>query len=162
MRWLSDQLHAKGLKFGVYTDISLHTCGGSGSMGHYKIDAETYAHDWQVDYLKVDYCGYTAGPTNLTSGYLSYQPQPQYDAWMALGKELNATGRQIYYSICPHRPVKPTDGLPSEWAGDIAYVTFRLDFHRFDRLELDLRGRRHVQGAAFSCVRLKSADIVLI
>ena len=38
----------KGLKFGVYTDISLHTCGGSGSQGHYTLDAETYAHDWQV------------------------------------------------------------------------------------------------------------------
>ena len=121
MRWLSDQLHAKGLKFGVYTDISNHTCGGSGSMGHYKIDAETYAHDWQVDYLKVDFCGPTPGPTNLSSGRVSYQPQPQYDAWMELGNELNATGRPIYYSICPHHPIKPTDGLPSEWVGDVAY-----------------------------------------
>eukprot|EP01043_Picozoa_sp_COSAG02_P002482 COSAG02_NODE_57_length_43668_cov_118.217196_19_plen_612_part_00 len=121
MRWLSDQLHAKGLMFGVYTDISLHTCGGSGSMGHYKLDAETYAHDWQVDYLKVDFCGATPGPTNLSTGHVSYQPQPQYDAWMALGKELNATGRPIYYSICPHRPVLATDGLPAEWVGDVAY-----------------------------------------
>ena len=40
---------------------------------------------------------------------------------MALGKELNATGRPIYYSICPHRPVQPADGLPAEWAGDDAY-----------------------------------------
>ena len=120
MRWLSDQLHAKGLMFGVYTDISLHTCGGSGSMGHYKLDAETYAHDWQVDYLKVDFCGATPGPTNLSTGHVSYQPRPQYDAWMALGKELNATGRPIYYSICPHRPVLATDGLPAEWVGDVA------------------------------------------
>ena len=56
MRWLSDQLHAKGLKFGVYTDISNHTCGGSGSMGHYKIDAETYAHDWQIVGLRCGLC----------------------------------------------------------------------------------------------------------
>ena len=50
MRWLSDQLHAKGLKFGVYTDISNHTCGGSGSMGHYKTDAETYVKkEWATD-----------------------------------------------------------------------------------------------------------------
>ena len=42
------------------------------------------------------------------------------------------------------------------------YVTFRLSFHHFDRLELDLRGHMHVWGAAFSCLRLKLADIVLI
>jgi alpha-galactosidase len=122
MRWLSDQLHAKGLKFGVYTDISLHTCGGSGSMGHYTIDADTYAHDWQIDYLKVDFCGSTAGPTNLSNGRVSYQQQPQYDAWMALGRALNATGRPIYYSICPHRPIGAADGLPQEWVGDVAYA----------------------------------------
>jgi len=122
IRWLADQLHAKGLKLGVYTDISLHTCGGSGSMGHYQIDAETYAYDWEVDYLKVDYCGPTSGSTNITTGRVSYQPGPQYDAWMALGLALNATGRPIYYSICPHRPVAASDGLPPEWTGGLAYA----------------------------------------
>ena len=42
------------------------------------------------------------------------------------------------------------------------YVTFRLNFHHFDHFELDLRGHTHVRGAAFSCLRLKLADIVLI
>ena len=42
------------------------------------------------------------------------------------------------------------------------YVTFRLNFHHFDRFELDLRGHTHVRGAAFSCLRLKLAEIVLI
>ena len=42
------------------------------------------------------------------------------------------------------------------------YVTFRLDFHHFDHFELDLRRHIHVRGAAFSCLRLKWADIVLI
>ena len=42
------------------------------------------------------------------------------------------------------------------------YGTFRLNFHHFDHFELDLRGYIHVRGAAFSCLRLKLADIVLI
>ena len=42
------------------------------------------------------------------------------------------------------------------------YVTFRLNFHRFDRFELDLRRYTQLWGAAFSCPRLKSADMVLI
>ena len=44
----------------------------------------------------------------------------------------------------------------------VRYVTFRRNFHQFDRLELDLRGNMHVRRAAFSPLRLKLADIVLI
>jgi len=59
IRNLSDTLHAMGLLFGVYTDLSGHTCGDgpdTGSLGHYKADAAMFAHEWQVDYLKVDFC----------------------------------------------------------------------------------------------------------
>ena len=36
--------------------MSSHSCGsGPGSLGHYKQDALTFAHDWQADYLKVDF-----------------------------------------------------------------------------------------------------------
>ena len=42
------------------------------------------------------------------------------------------------------------------------YGTSRPNFHHFDRFELDLRRHVHVRGAAFSCLRLKLADIVLI
>ena len=42
------------------------------------------------------------------------------------------------------------------------YVTFWPNFHHFDRFELDLRGHMHVWGAAFSCLRIKLADMVLI
>ena len=42
------------------------------------------------------------------------------------------------------------------------YGTLRLNFHRFDRFELGLRGHTHVQGAAFSCLRFKLADMLPI
>ena len=45
---------------------------------------------------------------------------------------------------------------------DPGYFTFRLNFHHFDRFELDLRRHIHVRGATFSCLRLKLADMVLI
>ena len=48
------------------------------------------------------------------------------------------------------------------WATSAGYGTFRLNFHHFDRFELDLRGHTQVRGAAFPCLRLKLADIVLI
>ena len=56
------------------------------------------------------------------------------------------------------------------WSGEViieaaswkGYGTFRLNFHRFDRFELDLRGHTQVWGAAFSCLRLKWAEMVLM
>ena len=47
-------------------------------------------------------------------------------------------------------------------SGFAMYITFRPNFHHFDRFELDFRGHIHVWGAAFSCLRLKWADMVLI
>ena len=44
----------------------------------------------------------------------------------------------------------------------LGYGTFRLKFHHFDRIELNLHRHTHVRGAAFSCLRLQLADIVLI
>jgi len=73
----------------VYTDIGHGSCGpGPGSGGFYSSDSLLFA-SWEVDYLKVDNCG-TLDPS------LS-----QWDYWSQFRDALNATGRQIYYSICP-------------------------------------------------------------
>lgn len=54
--FLSFQVHSKGLKLGIYADVGKKTCAGyPGSLGHYDIDAETFA-DWGVDLLKFDGC----------------------------------------------------------------------------------------------------------
>jgi alpha-galactosidase len=53
---LADHVHARGLKFGIYSDAGRLTCGGRpGSQGHEYQDALTYAR-WGVDYLKYDWC----------------------------------------------------------------------------------------------------------
>jgi alpha-galactosidase len=55
--WLADQIHALGLRFGIYTAIGTRTCQSlPGSWGHYDQDAETFA-SWGVDFVKVDVCG---------------------------------------------------------------------------------------------------------
>eukprot|EP00052_Salpingoeca_macrocollata_P011922 m.92005 g.92005 ORF g.92005 m.92005 type:complete len:455 (+) comp18261_c0_seq3:3-1367(+) len=111
MKFVADQLHAKGLKLGVYTDISNRSCGiGPGSLGHYDTDAQTFA-SWGVDYLKVDYCG---------PQYVSPDASIQYQHWQALGEALNRTGRPIYYSICPHT-YAPNASTAALYAGDLVY-----------------------------------------
>lgn len=55
--WLADQIHALGLRFGLYTAIGTRTCQGlPASWGHYDQDAQTFA-TWGVDFVKVDDCG---------------------------------------------------------------------------------------------------------
>jgi alpha-galactosidase len=55
--WLADQIHALGLKFGIYTAIGTRTCQSlPASWGHYDQDAKAFA-SWGVDFVKVDDCG---------------------------------------------------------------------------------------------------------
>lgn len=49
---LAEYIHGLGLKFGLYSDAGLATCGGRpGSLGFEVQDARQYA-EWGVDYLK--------------------------------------------------------------------------------------------------------------
>lgn len=89
MRALSDALHKMNLKFGVYTDRGNETCAGRpAAKDHEILDARTYAHDWQIDYLKEDSCHATADHSAAFSEYGTMR-----DA-------LNSTGRPIYFSLC--------------------------------------------------------------
>ena len=56
---LSDYIHSKGLKFGMYNDIGTNLCAGAavGTCGHEEEDARSYV-DWGVDFLKIDNCYY--------------------------------------------------------------------------------------------------------
>ena len=58
-RALSDYIHEKGLKFGMYNDIGTNLCAGAevGTCGHEQDDARSYV-EWGVDFLKVDNCYY--------------------------------------------------------------------------------------------------------
>ena len=58
-RALSDYVHARGLKFGMYNDIGTNLCAGAavGTCGFEKTDAKSYI-DWGVDFLKIDNCYY--------------------------------------------------------------------------------------------------------
>lgn len=55
---LTDYIHAKGLKTGIYTSPGTLTCGGfAGAFGHEEQDARQFAA-WGFDFLKYDWCSY--------------------------------------------------------------------------------------------------------
>jgi alpha-galactosidase len=90
---LSDYVHSKGLKFGIYSDAGRLTCGGRpGSQGHEFQDAKTYA-DWGVDYLKYDWC--STGTRNAE------------EAYTLMADALRETGRDIVFSMCEWGTAKP-------------------------------------------------------
>ncbi|XP_031765772.2 alpha-N-acetylgalactosaminidase-like [Galleria mellonella] len=84
MKALSDYIHERGLKFGIYQDGGKLTCAGyPGVLGHEKLDIETFVK-WEVDYLKLDGC------------YI--EPKDMETVYTKFGNMLNKTGRPIVYS----------------------------------------------------------------
>jgi alpha-galactosidase len=98
MRALSDYIHARGLKFGIYSDAGEKTCGGRpGSWGHEYQDARQYAR-WGVDYLKYDWCN--TGDHGGLEGPAYRHNQNAVSAYLLMSQALQATGRPIVFSIC--------------------------------------------------------------
>ena len=106
-RALSDYVHSKGLKFGMYNDIGTNLCAGAevGTCGHEAEDAENYL-EWGVDFLKVDNCYYlfdNATFSNPENARYTYAPAisgatlfGQGETFeFAAGKNIETTGNGI-------------------------------------------------------------------
>ena len=95
MKALADYIHAKGLKFGIYSSPGPKTCAGyTGSMGYEEKDAETYA-EWGVDFLKYDWCSYGS---IAKSEALDELQRP----YRVMREALDACNRDIVYSLCQY------------------------------------------------------------
>ncbi len=94
---LSDYVHSKGLKFGMYNDIGTNLCAGAavGTCGHEEVDAQSYI-DWGVDFLKIDNCYYLwdnatfSNPENARFVFA-----PKIKNVIVDGKKLSAVGDGI-------------------------------------------------------------------
>ncbi|KAL9112610.1 MAG: hypothetical protein Q9227_003181 [Pyrenula ochraceoflavens] len=86
MKAVADQIHALGLKIGLYGDAGTATCSGfPGSLGYETQDADTLA-SWGIDYWKYDNCAAPSGNS-----------EPRYQA---MSSALLNSGRTILYSLC--------------------------------------------------------------
>ena len=87
MKALSDYIHSKGLKFGMYSCAGTLTCAARpGSYDHEFTDAATFA-EWGVDFLKYDYC-------------FRDQNVPGEILYRRMGLALANCGRDILFSAC--------------------------------------------------------------
>ena len=86
MKALGDYIHSKGLRFGLYSSAGTNTCEGrAGSLWYEEMDANDYA-SWGVDYLKYDNCYNDNVPALIR--------------FPRMRDALNATGREIFFSLC--------------------------------------------------------------
>ena len=87
---LADYIHAKGLKFGLYSSNGTGTCQNvAGTLGDESVDAHDYAA-WGVDYFKLDTCN---------SG-LPADPNAFYTRYKVFSDALKASGRDVVFSLC--------------------------------------------------------------
>lgn len=93
IKFLSDYVHSKGIKFGLYNCAGTKTCAGyPGTRGYEYQDARYYA-SMGVDYLKFDWCN--ADGINAKEAYAT------------MSKALRQTGRPIVFSLCEWGNNKP-------------------------------------------------------
>lgn len=154
MKAVADYVHAKGLKFGMYSCAGTMTCAGyPGSFDHEFTDAETFA-SWGVDFLKYDYCYHS----DFIAGERLYR---------RMGLALENSGRDILFSACSwgvdetHRWIKTTGAGMWRSTGDIhdtwasvKKLILRQDeimdynghgcFNDMDMLIVGMRGKGHV------------------
>jgi alpha-galactosidase len=104
LRGLGDYIHARGLKYALYTDAGTRTCSQAmpGTKGHEFDDMRSFA-EWRCDYVKIDWCN--------TEG------QDVIDTYSRLHDALRATGRPIVHSICSWG-----EGAPWAWAAGVAHL----------------------------------------
>lgn len=87
MKYVSDYVHSKGMKFGMYSCAGTRTCANyPGSFDHEFLDARTFA-EYGADFLKYDFCH----KPREANGPLLYR---------RMCNALKASGRDIVFSAC--------------------------------------------------------------
>ena len=106
MKALSDYIHSKGLKLGIYSSPGPRTCGGYlGSYHHEQQDADTYAA-WGVDFLKYDWCSYQKIVKEPTTA-------ERIKPYRLMADSLEKSPRDIVLSICQYG-----QGNVSQWGAE--------------------------------------------
>ncbi len=114
MKGLTDYIHSKGLKAGIYTSPGTLTCGGfAGAYQHEEQDARQFAI-WGFDFLKYDWCSYEkiAGTDKSLEAY--QKPYRQ------MGNILKSLDRDIVFNLCQYGM-----GDVWKWGGEVGGQSWR-------------------------------------
>jgi len=95
MQALTDYMHQRGLKAGIYTSPGTLTCGGfEGAYKHEASDVKTFA-DWGFDLLKYDWCSYSLIAPNPSLGELK-------KPYKLMGDLVKKQKRDMIFNLCQY------------------------------------------------------------
>jgi hypothetical protein len=106
---ITDYVHRKGLKIGIYTGVSNRTCGGyMGSLFHEAVDAAAFA-DWGFDFVKHDTCspGFCGVCNDTGRDGTGDDGNCIKRSTTLMSQGLQATGKNILYYIDHGNPTSP-------------------------------------------------------
>ena len=107
MRALTDYIHTKGLKAGIYTSPGPLTCAGYvGTYEHELLDAQRIC-EWGFDFLKYDWCSYGKIAEDNSRAELMKPYSIMFDA-------LRKQPKDIVYNLCQYGM-----GNVWEWGADV-------------------------------------------
>ncbi len=96
MKLMTEYIHAKGLKAGIYSSPGPNTCCGlAGSWQHEEQDAAQFAA-WGFDFLKYDWCSYSRIAGKQPS--LEEMQKP----YLLMGNALQRQPRDMIYNLCQY------------------------------------------------------------
>lgn len=111
MKALSDYIHSKGLKAGIYSDAGINTCAsywdkdtigsGMGLYGHEWADLNLMLKEWNYDFIKIDWCG---------GDWMGLDEETRYTL---LGNMIRNIRPDVVYNICRWT-------FPGKWALQVA------------------------------------------
>ena len=137
MKALTQYIHAKGLKCGIYSSPGPFSCGGcETSWRHEYRDAERFA-EWGFDYLKYDWCSYANVVKNETHDKSVFALP-----YRLMGQALAKQKRDIVFAMCEY-------GMDEPWfwgasTGAQLWRTTGDVCDRWDRIESVLRVHRGI------------------
>jgi alpha-galactosidase len=95
MKALTDYIHAKGLKAGIYTSPGRLTCAGHvGAYQHEELDVQRFA-EWGFDFLKYDWCSYGDIAKNPNRADLE-------KPYQLIGDILRRQNRDLVLNLCQY------------------------------------------------------------
>ena len=96
MKALTDYIHSKGLKAGIYTSPGPLTCAGyTGSYLHEARDARRFS-EWGFDFLKYDWCSYRSTVGSNRGREMFMKP------YKLMGAILKEQKRDIVFNLCQY------------------------------------------------------------
>ena len=114
MKGLTDYIHSKGLKAGIYTSPGPLTCGRfAGSYNYEEMDARQFA-GWGFDFLKYDWCSYTKIASAGNPGQKTFSLETYQHPYKMMGDILKRQDRDMVYNLCQYGM-----GDVWKWGGEV-------------------------------------------